>query len=315
VRLDRAIDLFEGEQARKGRSPRTREDYFRKLVLLCPKEGDCPPVGDVTADDCRGLLDRWRDSAPGTRYHSWAVLSSFFGWLYRAGVVDVNPMARVEPPMRQHSDDLEVTTVSANDVRRLFDACERWHDLLCLSTLAYLGPRRRAASNLRRRDLDLDEGTLTFREKGGKVITKPLPGEFAQLLRYAIGAGAIGRDPDAYIIPMIREQRRRGDRDDRIIYWTIKRLAARAGVEATPHAIRAAFAVHFLEGHPGELEALQRLMGHSKIGTTEIYLRRLDRARAMERVKDLSWGLQFEALDEEAPTRFELVYEALQASA
>ena len=67
-------------------------------------------------------------------------------------VIEVNPMARVEPPMRQQSDDLDVTTVSANDVRRLFDACERWHDLLCLATLAYLGPRRNAASRLRRRD-------------------------------------------------------------------------------------------------------------------------------------------------------------------
>ena len=75
---------------------------------------------------------------------------------------------------RQQSDDLDVTTVSANDVRRLFDACERWHDLLCLATLAYLGPRRRAASNLRRRDLDLVDGTLKFREKGGKLITEAL---------------------------------------------------------------------------------------------------------------------------------------------
>jgi integrase len=315
VRLDRAIDLFQGEQARNGRSDRTRDDYFRKLVLLCPKEGDCPPVGDVTAGDCRRVLDRWRDSAPGTRYHSWAVFSSFFGWLYRAGVIEVNPMARVEPPTRQQSEDLDVTTVSANDVRRLFDACERWHDLLCLATLAYLGPRRRAASNLRRRDLDLDAGTLRFREKGGKVITKPLPEEFGRLLRHAMEAGVVGCEPDAYIIPMVREQRRSGDRDDRIIYYTIKRLAVQAGVEATPHAIRAAFAVHFLEGHPGELEALQRLMGHSKLATTEIYLRRLDRVRAMERVKDLSWGLRFEALEEKAPTRIELVYEALQASA
>jgi integrase len=315
VRLDRAIDVFQGEQARKGRSPRTRDDYFRKLVLLCPYDGDCPPVGDVTADDCRRVLDRWRDSAPGTRYHSWAVLSSFFGWLYRAGVIEVNPMARVEPPMRQQSDDLDVTTVSANDVRRLFDACERWHDLLCLATLAYLGPRRRAASNLRRRDLDLTDGTLKFREKGGKVLTKPLPEEFAQLLGCAIHAGVIGAEPDAYIIPMIRKQRRSGDRDARIIWRTVKQLANRAGIEATPHAIRGAFAVHFLEGHPGELEALQRLMGHSKIGTTEIYLRRLDRTRAMERVKDLSWGLRFEALDEEAPSGIEPLYEALQASA
>lgn len=61
-----------------------------------------------------------------------------------------------------------------------------------------------------------------------------------------------------------------------------------------------------------KLEALQRLMGH---GTTEIYLRRLDRARAMERVKDLSWGVRFGASEEEAPTRIELVCEALQASA
>jgi integrase len=253
MRLDRAIDFFQGEQARKGRARRTRDDYFRKLVLLCPKEGDCPLVRDVSADDCRSVLDRWRDSAPGTRYHSWAVLSSFFGWLYRAGVIEVNPMARIEPPSRHHSEDLPVTTVSANDVRRLFDACETWHELLCLSTLAYLGPRRRAASGLRRRDLDLDRATLRFREKGGKVITKPLPEEFAELLRQASAAGVIGTESDAYVIPMIRKQRRGGERDDRIVWRTIKCLGARAGVEVTPHSLRAAFAVLFLERTPVSL--------------------------------------------------------------
>jgi hypothetical protein len=49
-------------------------------------------------------------------------------------------------------------------------------------------------------------------------------------------------------------------------------------------------------------------MGHQKIETTQVYLRRLDRTRAMERVKDLSWGVRFGALEIEAPTRFELVY-------
>ena len=156
--------------------------------------------------------------------------------------------------------------------------------------------------------LDLADGTLTFREKGGKTITNLSRVSSRSFLGCAIEAGAIGRGPDAYIIPMIRDQRRSGDRDPRIIWRTVKQLARRAGIEATPHAVRAAFAVHFLEGHPGEIEALQRLMGHSKIGTTEIYLRRLDRTRAMERVKDLSWGLRFEALDVEAPTRIELVY-------
>ena len=60
-----------------------------------------------------------------------------------------------------------------------------------------------------------------------------------------------------------------------------------------------------------KLEALPAADGPRHDGD----LRRLDRARAMQRVKDLSWGLRFEALEEEAPTRIELVCEALQASA
>ena len=76
------------------------------------------------------------------------------------------------------------------------------------------------------------------------------------------------------------------------------------------------FAVNFLEAHPGELEALQALMGHSKIETTQTYLRRLNRDRAMERVRDLSWGApRFGAFRAKATSGFEPLYEALQASA
>ena len=147
------------------------------------------------------------------------------------------------------------------------------------------------------------------------MIVKPIPTEFAELLRAAVGAGAIGASADSYVIPMARGQRRDGERDDRVVWRTIKRLGERAGVEVHPHSLRAAFAVRFLETHPGEIEALQRLMGHARMETTQIYLRRLDRERAMERVRDLSWGAPFGSLAEEARTGFEPVYEALQASA
>ena len=43
--------------------------------------------------------------------------------------------------------------------------------------------------------------------------------------------------------------------------------------------------------HPGDVEALKELMGHRSIATTQVYLRKLDRQRAMERVRDLSWVL------------------------
>ena len=61
----------------------------------------------------------------------------------------------------------------------------------------------------------------------------------------------------------------------------------------------------FLETHPGELEALQRLLGHKKPETTQIYLRRMDDEKAMRRVEDLSWGLRFGASGVEAPSGVE----------
>ena len=51
------------------------------------------------------------------------------------------------------------------------------------------------------------------------------------------------------------------------------------------------------------------------LNTTEIYLRRLDKERAMESVRDLSWGSPFGAFMREAPSGIEPLYEALQASA
>ena len=68
---------------------------------------------------------------------------------------------------------------------------------------------------------------------------------------------------------------------------------------STVHSLRRAFAVLFLTSHPGALESLQALMSHSRVDTTEVYLRSFNRDQAMEAVRDLSWnttsGFQSEA--------------------
>ena len=56
-----------------------------------------------------------------------------------------------------------------------------------------------------------------------------------------------------------------------------------------------------------QIEALQALMNHSRIDTTQVYLRALNRSKAMEAVRDLSWGLGFHSEAEEAHTGFEPV--------
>ena len=69
-------------------------------------------------------------------------------------------------------------------------------------------------------------------------------------------------------------------------------------MQAHVHALRAAFAVFYLECHPGDVEALKELMGHHSIATTQVYLRKLDRAQAMDRVRDLSWGVSLSDNDD-----------------
>jgi hypothetical protein len=61
-------------------------------------------------------------------------------------------------------------------------------------------------------------------------------------------------------------------------------------VIAHVHALRAAFAVQFDEANPAQVVALKVLLGHSRIDQTLVYLRRKNKARAMEVVRDLSGG-------------------------
>jgi integrase len=74
-----------------------------------------------------------------------------------------------------------------------------------------------------------------------------------------------------------------------VIWRLVKRVAARAGVDAHVHALRGAFAAYYLSLHPGDVEALKELLGHRSIATTQVYLRKFDKATAMERARSLSW--------------------------
>jgi integrase/recombinase XerD len=315
MRLDRALDRFDGDMARRNCSRRSRDDYYRtlcRLFLFVPRD---PVVVDVTPDALRECLDTWAKRKPNTRYKVDAIFRKFCGWLVEQELLDRDPMQRIPRPVKQHPEDIEVVSLSEAGVMRMFEACETPRELVCLSVVAYLGPRRGAASRLRVRDLDLENGHMRFFEKGGKVIWKPMPDELAALVAEAIEAGIIGSQPDDYVIPMAGKQRRKGDRDDRAVYYIVKTIAKRAAVEAHVHALRAAFAVKYLESNPGRLLELKELMGHRNLATTQIYLRRLDRQRSMETVRPLSWGARFSAIEDKATSGFEPLYEALQASA
>lgn len=301
--IGRAIDLWIGELARLRKSRRTRETYNRQLQRFADTLPPYTAVGEITADDCRRFLDIWRDAAPSTMASGVSILRGFFRFLIDEGhVPEPGPMARIKRPRRPRAEDLDVVTISTADARALINACATWQELLCLSTALYTGRRRAALNAAVRRDVDLGRATVKFRDKGDKVIVQPVPDEYADIIRAADAEG-IWATPGDYLIPNRRPaaMRRTGLRSDKVIWLTVKRVAEAAGVESHVHALRAAFAVQFDETHPGRIDSLKDLLGHQRLETTEVYLRRKDRAASMDVVRDLSWGSPVRVPFQETP--------------
>jgi site-specific recombinase XerD len=289
--VGRAIDLFLNDLTRRGCSERTIKTYRYQLNKFCDLLPPDYDVSRITTDDCRRWLDTYSGRARGTQAHAESILSSFLKWLYLDRQIAHNPMDRISRTRRIPALDLEVVTVSSEDVMRMLRAAEGWSEQLTLAILCYTGARRRAVAELRLRDFDRLHGRLRFHEKGAKVIWKPVPHELRSLLEAAIAAGVIAEADDYLVPPEGYLWRNREQRDDRVIWRLVRRVAARVGLQAHVHALRAAFAVFYLEHHTGDVEALRELMGHRSIATTQVYLRKLDREKAMERVRDLSWGV------------------------
>ena len=291
-----AVDAFLDDLAAKSKSRkgRTESSYRRVLDKFTDTLGPRTDVTEITSDHVRRFFAAHRHWSANTYATNYAILNSFFKWLDNAERIRRNPMRDITKPQRVDPMDLDVVTVDKGDVPRILAACETWPEILALHLALYTGGRRSALAALRLRDYNQTTRKIKFREKGSKNPEKAIPAELVQILDAAIAMG-VYTTPNDYLIPpegkLSEDKIRRGeDRDDRVIWRIVKRVAGRARVQAHVHALRAAFATFYLETHHNDTVALQELMGHSSSEVTKVYLRKLDRQKAMERVRDLSWG-------------------------
>jgi len=299
LKPSKAVDLYLGDLTRRSRSEsgRTAESYRRildKFTDMLEAQGD-RDVRTISSDDCRRFLNFYLRRAPNYQALIYSILNSFLEWLYLQERIKQNPLDRVPRPRRVAAVDLDVVSVDTADVPLLLAAARTHTERLAVALPAYLGTRRRALAALRRRDYDPARRTIRAQDKGGKTITKPVPDELAAMIDAAITDGAITK-PDDYLIPP-EGLVTKAERDDRIIWRVVTRVADRAGVRCHVHALRAAFATFYLEQNPDELASLQTLLQHRSIATTQVYLRKLNRREQMEQVRSLSWNAVSEGTD------------------
>jgi integrase/recombinase XerD len=272
--LQRFADYIALEQ---GLSLRTQEAYGRDLDRFADYadvKGVAAPL-DITARTLREYVYHLKDLglSPASIRRNVSALRTYFRFLTGDGVVVRDPSERLETPKRWRELP-DVLTV--DEAQRLIAAPTLDDNMVfrdrALLELAYgAGLRVSEWITLGVRDLLLEEGLVRVFGKGSKERLVPIG-------RSAIGAAAI----------YIRELRPRLEKGEgkgilflnargrplsRMGAWKILRgYVERAGItkHVSPHTLRHSFATHLLEGG-ADLRAVQEMLGHVDIATTQIY--------------------------------------------
>ena len=263
----------------RGLSDRTLAAYARDLTRwarFLETRGVTSP-GAVTPAHLREWIFSLRDAelAPTSIRRAQSAVRTYYGFLLAEGSLTVDPTERLESPKlgRRLPDFLSREEVGALLDSPDPDARSYWRDRAILELLYATGMRVSELAELPLANVDLDEGFITVFGKGGKERLVPV-GEPAlrALLRYLREVRpaldrAQGRGKGRVFLNA------RGAPLSRVAVWTlVKEAARRAGIrrKVSPHTLRHTFATHLLEGG-ADLAAVQELLGHADIATTQIY--------------------------------------------
>jgi integrase/recombinase XerD len=274
--LDRFGDYLTLEQ---GTSPRTLEAYRRdteRLVGFVGSKGGKSPV-DITSRVLREFVYHLKDVglSPSSIRRNISAIRTYFRFLMADGAVTRDPSERLETPKRWRTLP-EVLTVA--EIERLlasptFDDPLVFRDRAMLELAYGAGLRVSEWISLGTRDLLLEDKLVRVFGKGSKERLVPIGrSAIAAVATYmgelrpdleARGKGGKG----------VLFLNARGEPLSRMGAWKIlRRYVDRAGIEksVSPHTLRHSFATHLLEGG-ADLRAVQEMLGHADISTTQIY--------------------------------------------
>ncbi len=272
--LARFADFVSLEQ---GLSPRTQEAYGRDLerfAAFAAVKGVAAPL-DVTARLLREYMYHLKDLglSPASIRRNVSAIRTYFRFLTGDGLVVRDPSERLDTPKgwRTLPEVLTVDEVQALLAAPTLDDALVFRDRALLELAYGAGLRVSEWITIGVRDVMLDEGLVRVFGKGSKERLVPIG-------RSAIGATAV----------YLRELRPRLERGEgkgilflnargrpltRMGAWKILRgYVERAGItkHVSPHTLRHSFATHLLEGG-ADLRAVQEMLGHVDIATTQIY--------------------------------------------
>lgn len=245
-------------------------------------------LGKTGQSDMRAWMADRRASGLSARSlaRELSAVKSFMGWLADHEAVEPVAALATRGPKYRRKLPRPLTADGARAVLSDIGAYQptEWiaaRDTAVVTLLYALGLRISEALSLTGADVPLPT-SLRIKGKGGKERLVPvLPAAASALAQYVRLCPFDLTSPSARAAPLFRGARG-GDLNPRLIQKAMEQVRHRLGLPATatPHALRHSFATHLLSAG-GDLRAIQELLGHASLSTTQTYTA-IDAARLME---------------------------------
>ncbi len=274
-------------------SPLTVRNYIGDLydfVELMGFDSEEFNPANITHDDIREwiiALGEYRNSrgqtlSPASINRRISSIKSFFGWLIRKGHISKDPtigIHRLKTSTRLPSfiseEEIGIKQIDESaqraDVENSFIAVR---NKLIISLLYGLGLRRAELIGINRDDFSSDKARLRVRGKGGKERIIPVVryvieqiDDYLSSLSSFFAQNICIKDKNALILSL------KGERiSASSVYNIVRRELARMGIKGklSPHVLRHTFATHIMN-HGGDMRAIQELMGHASLRSTQVY--------------------------------------------
>lgn len=266
-------------QLERSLSPNSIEAYIRdveKLVQYLQSAGQSLPPGQVTLAELQSCV-QWIANLGMSATSQARIISgikAFYKYLLLEDIIHQDPTQLIEAPKtrRQLPDVLSFDEIEQIIAQVKSGTPEGQRNRAILETMYSCGLRVSEVINLKISQLHFDAGFIRVVGKGDKERLVPIGPD-------AIKYITIYKEEIRVHVPIKKGQEdilflnRRGSALTRVmIFLVIKDLTAAAGItkQVSPHTFRHSFATHLVEGG-ADLRAVQEMLGHESITTTEIY--------------------------------------------
>lgn len=267
----------------KALSPNTFDAYMTDLdKLLCFLKAEGISMLEVTLDNLQQFAAGLYDIGihPRSQARIISGIKSFFHFLVIADYLEGDPSELLEGPKIGFKIPEVLTVEEIDTIIATIDLSKKegQRNRAILETLYSCGLRVSELCNLKLSDLYFDEGFIKVEGKGSKQRLVPISPRAIREIRNWLPDRNLGKVKQGFEDYVFLA--RWGNGISRImVFHLIKELAEKAGItkNISPHTFRHSFATHLLEGG-ANLRAIQCMMGHESIATTEIYTH-IDRNR------------------------------------